>query len=80
MSTSADQGLRPRQKYGPGSSEVRAQNLNRYWCEMIVGGRISHFSDITWDLADGFAPRELAFCDAQYFLARHLGRMSFVGP
>ena len=71
VSTSTEQGVRPMQMYGTGSSEVRAQNLDRYWCGMkvILGGQISHFSDITWDLADGFAPREFNFFDDQYSMA-----------
>ena len=70
-SKSEVQGGRPMQKYGTGSSEVRAQNLDRYWCGMkvILGGQISHFSDITWDLADGFAPKEFNFFDDQYSIA-----------
>ena len=57
--------------YGKGSSEVRAQNLDRYWSGMkvILGEQISHFSDITWDLDEGFAPREFNFYDNQYSIA-----------
>ena len=36
VSTSTEQGVRPMQMYGTGSSEVRAQNLDRYWCGMKV--------------------------------------------
>ena len=78
------QGGRPMQKYGTGSSEVRAQNLNRYWCcEMkrdVGGGQISYFSDITWDLADadGFAPRVFDLLVAG--AARHLRSIRSVGP